>query len=110
MDSTGPKISSRAIAEEGLMQPESTAGSRPVPRDHVEDARRQPGLSGQTAERERRQRRELGRLEHHSAPGRQSRSHLPRSQRERKVPRHNSSDRTDRLTGHQSKRVRRGPG
>ena len=53
----------------------------------VEDARRKAGLHDEVGEQRARERRPLGRLEHHGAPGGQRGRRLPRREHERRVPR-----------------------
>jgi hypothetical protein len=55
--------------------------------DDVDDARRQAGLAADLGEQQRRERRELGRLEHHRVAGRQRRRDLPGQHQQREVPR-----------------------
>ena len=66
---------------------EPLPGSRAGADDDVDDARRQAGVGGQLGEAQRRQRCQLGRLEHHCVPGGERRPELPRGDRQREVPR-----------------------
>ena len=55
------------------------------------------GALGQLGERQRRERRLRGGLEHDGAAGRERRPDLARDHRERKVPRRDAGDDADRL-------------
>jgi len=68
------------------------------PGHDVHDTGRQSRLGHQLAEPQRRQRRLLGRLEHHRAPGRQRRAELPCRHQQREVPRDDLRHHADRLT------------
>jgi ParB family chromosome partitioning protein len=63
---------------------------------HVEHARRQPGLRRQLGEQQRRERGELGRLQHHRVAERQRRCNLPGQHQQREVPRDDLPDHADR--------------
>ena len=60
----------------------------------------QPGVLEQLRERERRQRRELGRLDDHGAAGGERRRDLAGRHREREVPRGDEEARADRMLRH----------
>ena len=65
---------------------ERRAGLLADPLHDVEDAGREAGLGGQVGQQRARQRRPLGRLQHHRAAGRQRRGRLPGREHERGVP------------------------
>ena len=65
--------------------------------DDLDDALRQPGLERQLGEAQRRQRRELGRLEDDRVARRERRAHLPRGDRQREVPGRDEPDDAERL-------------
>ena len=65
--------------------------------DDVDDAVRHPGLRGELGEAQRRQRRELGGLEHDGVAGGERRSELPRGDRQREVPRGDQTNDAQRL-------------
>ena len=64
---------------------------------HVEHAGRHAGALRQFGHGQRRQRRLLGRLDHHRAAGGQRRRHLARDHRDREVPRRDRRAHADRL-------------
>ncbi len=66
---------------------------RAVAGDDVDDAGRKAGLAADIREQERRERRRLGRLQHHGVPARKRRGHLPGQHQQGEVPR-------DDLAGH----------
>jgi hypothetical protein len=68
-----------------------------IRRQHAEHARRHAGALRQLGQRERRQRRLLGRLDDHRAAGGQRRRDLARDHRDRKVPRRDRRAHADRL-------------
>ena len=65
--------------------------------DNVDDARRKPGLQGQFAKPQGRQRRLLRRLEHHRAAGGERRCELPGRQHQRYVPRNDGAHDANRF-------------
>ena len=71
--------------------------TRARPGDDVDDALGDPGLERELLEPQRRQRRQLGRLEHHGVAGGQRRRELPRRDRQREVPRRDQADDPERL-------------
>ena len=66
--------------------------------DDVDDAVRQADFLRQLAQVDGRQRRVLGRLDHHRVAGRQRRRDSPADQQERKVPRKDKTARSPRMT------------
>ena len=69
--------------------------------DDVDDALREPRLERELAEPQRRQRRELGGLQHDGVPARERRAELPARDVEREVPGHDQADDAERLAeGH----------
>ena len=75
----------------------SAAPASPKPVTMLTTPVRQAGLEQQLAEVERRQRRLLGRLEHHRAAAGQRRAELPRRHQQREVPGDDLADDADRL-------------
>ena len=73
------------------------AGDRAVPGHEVVDAGRQAGVVGDLGEQVRRERRDLARLVHHGAAGRERRRDLRHGLVERVVPRGDGADHADRL-------------
>ena len=68
--------------------------------DEVEDALREPGLLEDAGPQRRRQRRELGGLQHDGVAGRERGTELPRLEHERRVPRRDEAGDADRLAVH----------
>jgi hypothetical protein len=68
------------------------AAGRAIAVDDVDHAGRQAGLHAQLGEQQRRQRRLLGRLEHHGVAAGQRRRDLPGQHQQRKVPGHDLAD------------------
>ena len=66
-------------------------------RQHLEDPLGDAGLEGELTEADRRQRGELGGLEHDGAAGRQSGGESPSRDRHGEVPRHDDADHADGL-------------
>ena len=79
------------------MRDEVAPDGRAIRREHVDDARREPGLDGELGEPERRERRSRIGLEHCGAAGRERGRQLPRRHHQRVVPRHDLGAYTDRL-------------
>ena len=73
------------------------ADDAPRADDDVQHALRQARLERDPLELERRQRRQLGGLEHDRVPGCQRRRDLPRRDRQREVPGHDQADDAQRL-------------
>ena len=67
------------------------------PGDHVQHARREPGLGEGFGDQVRADRRQRGRLENDGASGDQRRRRLPHRDGEGEVPRRDQRDRSDRL-------------
>jgi hypothetical protein len=67
-----------------------------VTRHHVQHARGQAGLRGQLGEEQGAERRELGGLQHHRVAQRECGRDLPREHQQRKVPRNDLADDTQR--------------
>ena len=65
-------------------------------RQHVEDARRQPGVGGDLGEHQRCERGGLGGLEHDRVAARQRWGDLPRGHQQREVPRDHGADHPER--------------
>ena len=84
----GRRAGEAELADDGVRRQLSADLGRAVGvgRDDVEDARREPGPFGQLAEGERRERRLLGRLEHHRAARGQRGGRLAGDHRRREVP------------------------
>ena len=82
------------VAVSGQCRADVAAG----PGDDVEHAGGQAGLAGEPRQRERRQRRHLGGLDHHRAAGGQRRNDLPYGHLQRIVPRRDGRDDADGLT------------
>ncbi len=74
------------MSDETLSDDGSLAGQ------HGEDVLGQTSLEGELAEPDRRQRRYLGRLEHHGVARSQRRHEAPAGDRHREVPRHDHGD------------------
>ena len=83
----GDRGADEADVVDVAMPGERDPGLGAEPGDDVEHARRQPGLAGQLGQRERRQRGDLGRLEHHRVAGGERRGHVGRGEHGRHVPR-----------------------
>ena len=83
------------------MQRQRLAGFLAEARHDVEDPRRHARLAGELAQADARQRRLLGRLQHHRVAGEQRRTHLPAADDERVVPRHDGGDHAERLAPYQ---------
>jgi hypothetical protein len=83
------------------------AGIGSVAGHHVEHARRQVGnfLLHQAAELQQRQRRLLGRLEHHRAAGGEGGTEFPGGQHQRIIPRHDQPAHADRFLEREIQRV-----
>ena len=69
----------------------------PWPGSTVNTPSGSPASSAELGEPDRRQRRDLGRLEHHGVAGRERRSETPAGDRHREVPRHDHADHAERL-------------
>ena len=65
--------------------------------NHIQHAGRQPGLMRQLAHAQQRQRRALARLDHHRIATGKRRTKLPGPDHQRKIPRDDGPDNTDRL-------------
>ncbi len=74
--------------------------------EDVEHARRETRLLDKSGQRERAYGRIVARLRDHGAPGRQGRRELPRQQEQRRVPRHDRRDHTERLVAGVHEEVR----
>ena len=85
-----PSTRSSSTSRSPTSPPPASSATRPA--GQVVDARR---------ERERGQRRELGRLAQRGVAGRQHRRELPGEQQQRVVPRHDAGDDAERLLEHE---------
>ncbi len=72
--------------------------TEPLPTSDVEDALGDPRLERELGEQQRRQRRQLGRLQHDGVAAGESGSELPGGDVEREVPRGDQPDDAERLT------------
>jgi hypothetical protein len=90
--------SKRHLVDTGMGH--QSAAGLPRAGDNVDHARREIGLPADLRERQRGQRRRLGRLEDHGVAAGQRGGDLPRQHEQREVPR-------DNLAGH-AERTRRG--
>ena len=79
------------------MRDEVAPDGRPIRRQDVDDAGREPDLDGELGEPERRERRSRIGLEDGGAAGRERGRQLPRRHHQRVVPRHDLGAHTDRL-------------
>ena len=80
---------------------EPRADDRALADEHVDDAFGDTRLQHELREPERRQRRQLRRLQHDRVAARERRAELPRGDVEREVPRHDQADHAERLAeGH----------
>ena len=79
------------------MRDEALPDDRARPGDDLEQALGQPGLERELAEAHRRERGELGGLEHDRVAGGERRREAPRRDRHREVPRHDDADDAVRL-------------
>jgi hypothetical protein len=73
----------------------ATSGCSTGADDDVHDPLRNPGLERELGQPQRRQRRELGGLEHDGVPAGESRPELPAGDVEREVPGHDQADDTE---------------
>src|SRR5262245_11154399 len=88
------------------MLDEALADARALPDDDVHDTLRDPGLEAELAEPERRERRQLGRLQDDGVAARERRAELPARDVGREVPRDDEPDHAERLAergGHASR-------
>src|SRR5262245_51954175 len=79
------------------MLDEALADDRALPDDDVHDTLRDPGLEAELAEPERRERRQLGRLQDDGVAARERRTELPARDVRREVPRDDEPDDAERL-------------
>lgn len=82
------------------------ADRRRVAGDDVEYALGDAGLLGEHGQRQRRQRRLVGGLQHHGAAGRQRRRDFSRDHRVREIPRRDRTADADRLLDREQARIR----
>ena len=98
-----------ATRERDLVHPrigdQRRAGDRAIAGDDVHDAWRQIERFENLGEHQRGERRLLGRLQHHGAPGGQRRRQLPRGHQQRIVPRDDLADDADGLAHDHRQRV-----
>ena len=90
----------RQLAQPRVADDRLRHGARRRGREDVHDALRQAGVLEQLREVERRERRELGRLDDDGAAGGERRRDLAGRHREREVPRRDEEARTDRMLRH----------
>ncbi len=76
------------------------AGGPPRPRNDVDDAGRDAGLTHELTDPERAQRRQLGRFHDDGVACCQGRAHLPAAEHQWEVPRDDRPDDTERLADH----------